>query len=341
MKPLLVFASFVAVFAATAAAARAPQTTLVRVQSRAVHPDYVAYAVVEPVQMLVVRAATTGTLARFKLKAGDRVRRGERLAHLAGPTYASALASARAELAAARKSNALAQDRLRATQARYPVLSDRSALDRAKTALAQARAGVTRAQAHLAALIANGTIAAPVAGTVAAVLSGNGERVAAGDAIARIQPGGVLWLRGSVYGTAVTAVHVGMSGAFHPAGGGTPIPVRLASLIPGAATDGVGIGLVPVPAHPHWFSGESGLVTLEGPAVQEPVVPRSALILDQGHWWVVKKVKGSFKVVQVKPDFSQGGWTWIASGLRSGTRVVAVNAYLIFHRTFAEQYEGD
>ncbi len=320
-------------------AAGAPATT--KVISRTGHPDYGVYAAVEPVQTLVLRAATTGVLTHFNVKPGDRVRRGERLARLAGPTYVAALVSARVEVTAARKAGVLAQDRLRVIQARYPLLSNRAALDRAKLVVAQTEADIARMQAYLAALSANGTIAVPTAGTVSAVLRGNGERVVAGEAILRIQPNGALWLRGSVYGKTVTVVQVGMHGVFHPAGGGESIPVRVASRIPGAVTDGLGIGLVPVSVHPRWFSGESGLVTLEGPNINEPTVPSSALILDHGHWWVIEALKNSFKAVRVKPDFSHDGRTWIASGLKPDVKVVATDTYLIFHRAFAAQYGGE
>ncbi len=342
MKFILALVLTLPAFAGGMAYAAGASATI-NVVSRTGHPDYVVYAAVEPVQTFVLRAATTGMLTHFNVKPGDQVRRGERLARLAGPTYVAALVSARAAVTAARKAGALAHDRLRATQARYPLLSDRAALDQAKLAVVQAEVDIARMQAHLAMLSANGTIAVPTAGTVAAVLRGDGERVAAGEAILRIQPNGALWLRGSVYGKTVTAVQVGMLGVFHPAGGGQSIPVRVASRIPGAVTDGLGMGLVPVPVpvHPRWFSGESGLVTLEGPDVNEPVVPSSALILDHGHWWVIEVLKNNFKAVRVRPDFSRDGRTWIASGLKPGVKIVATDTYLIFHRAFAEQYGGE
>lgn len=339
MKSLLVFASFVLASMPSAVLANGIQTATV--QARATHRSYVFYARVESTQPLVLRAGATGTLAHFTVKPGNRVRRGEPLARLAGPTYDAALASAEAALTVATKSDALAYDNLRATQARYPLLSDRAALDRAKMGVFDAQANLVQTRAKLKALTSHGRITAPVAGTVSAVLRGNGERVAPGDAILRIQPHDSLWLRGTVYGTTIKALQVGLHGVFRPAGGGGPIPVRMASLIPGTTSDGMGIGMVPIQPHPHWFSGESGLVTLEGPAVHEPAVPSSALVLAHGHWWVVKKVKGGFKPVRVKRDFSRGGWTWIGSGLKSGAKVVVTNAYLIFHRTFAEQYSGD
>lgn len=321
-------------------AANAPVATT-RAQPRSGRPGYTLFARVEPVRVLVVRAASTGTLKDLNAKPGDHVRAGERLAGLSGPTYAATLGSARAALQAARKSVRLAHDRLQTTQSRYPVLSNRLALDQAKRGLASARAGLATAQARYAEIEAAGTIAAPAAGTVSDVLRSDGERVAPGDGIVDIHPAGSLWLRGAAYGEQIRAVHAGMHGCFQPTGGGNPIAVRVTGLIPADANDGLGIGFAPVAHAPRWFDGESGLVTLQGSRSGEPAVPTSALVLDHGHWWVVEKTGHTFKPVRVKPDGSRGGWTWIATGIKPGDQVVFSGAYRIFHRAFAKHYSGD
>lgn len=323
-----------------AGASAAPRVTTQVAQPRSGRPGYVLFATVAPVQTVVVRAGATGTLANFRVKPGDRVRAGEGLGRIGGPTYAAALASARAALGAARKASALARDRLGAARARYPVLTDRAALDRAKLEVAQAAADLVQKQARYAALGADGTIAAPVAGTVSAVPAGNGERVAPGDAILIVHPAAALWLRGAVYGKTARAVRVGMRGVFRPTGGGGAIAVRVVRRIPGAAEDGLGVGLVATGAA-HWFDGEGGLVTLAAGAAGEPAVPTAALVLDRGRWWVMQRNKdGGFAPVRVTPDGSRAGWTWIAAGLRSGDRVAVAGAYLLFHRAFSKHYAG-
>lgn len=335
------FALLVAVLMASAASAASPRTTTAVAEVRPGRPGYQLFAVVEPVQTLILRAAATGRLADFRLRPGDHVHRDERLGRLRGSTYTAAVASAKAEATAARRTRTLARDRLRATKARYPVLSDRGALDRAKLEAVAADANLAKARARLAALTAAGIVAAPVAGTVAAVLRANGERVAAGDALARIEPAGVLWLRGAVYGKTVAAVRIGTRGTFVPAGGGKAVAVRVTSLIPDAVPDGLGLGLVAMRRPAPWFSGEGGLVTLEAPPRREPAVPTSALILNRGKWWVIKQVGATFKAVRVQPDGTHGGWTWIASGVNAGDRIVTTNAYLVFHRAFAEKYANE
>lgn len=325
----------------SAGLAAGPPITTVRAQPRSGRPGYTLFAQVAPVQVLVVRAGTTGTVNGLHAKPGDHIRAGERLARLGGPTYAAALASARAALQAARKTRQLAGDRLQATRSRYPVLSNRLTLDQARHALVGAEANLIRAQAEFAALKAQATIRAPAAGTISDVLRSDGERISPGEGIVEIHPAGSLWLRGAIYGKQVRDVRVDMRGRFEPAGGGSPIAVRVTSLIPSDTNDGLGIGFVAIAPAPRWFDGESGLVTLAGSTPNEPAIPTHALVLDHGHWWVVEKVGRSFKPHEVTPDGSRDGWTWIAAGLKPGDQVVSIGAYGIFHRSFSKQYSGD
>ena len=321
--------------------AASPAVSTVRVRPRSGPPGYTLFARVEPVHVLVVRAAGTGTLRDLTARPGAHVRAGERLARLGGPVYRAAFDSSRARLRAAKKAVRLAQDRLKATRSRYPVLSNRLTLDQARQALMQAEASLVNARAHFTAVKAEGTIDAPVAGTVSDVLASDGGRVGAGDGIADIHPAGSLWLRGAVYGDMVRAVHMGMDGTFQPTGGGKFIPVRITHLIPSDLNDGIGVAFAPTAKTPQWFDGESGLVTLQRHNPTELTVPTSALVLDHGRWWVVAVSGHKFMPVKVKPDGSRGGWTWIAEGVKPGERVVSSGAYRIFHRYFSKRYSGD
>ncbi len=321
--------------------AAGPAVSTVRVRPRSAPPGYTLFARVEPVHVLVVRAASTGTLDGLTVRPGDRVRAGERLARLGGPTYRAAFDSSRARLTAAKRGIRLARDRLKATRSRYPVLSNRLTLDQSILALTHAEANLVNARARFAALKAEGTIDAPVAGTVSDVLASNGDRVGAGDGIVDMHSDGSLWLRGAVYGGAVRAVRRGMRGTFRPTGGGRAIPVRVTHLIPSDINDGLGVAFVPTAKTPQWFDGESGLVSLQRQTSAELAVPTGALVLDHGHWWVVEVSKHKFIPVRVKPDGSRGGWTWIAAGVKPGEQVVSSGAYRIFHRNFSKRYSSD
>lgn len=328
--------------ASWATAAPAPKLpATIAATARAGHETSILYAVVEPIHTLTVRAAATGTLAALHYRPGERVRRGEILARLAGPEHDAALASERAAVAAAEKRLAAASDELEESKARFPTFGSKADVDRARAALASARASVAQSRARLSALEAAGRISSPTDGTITTLLRGNGDRVVAGDAIVAIQPRASLWLRATAYGKSAARVALGMRGTFHPAEGGAPVAVRVTRLIPGAGQDGIGVGLVASDANPSWFSGASGSVELEGRAVDEPAVPNGCLVLDSGKWWVVVLAAGKLEQRAVEPDFSHDGWTWIASGLRAGERVVVSNAYLVYHRNLVKHYVSE
>ncbi len=299
------------------------------------------FASVKPIHDVELRPATTGILHGFHPRPGDHVKRGERLGYLGGADYAARLASSRAAVKTARKAWIVAQDQLTVDKARFPLLIDRGTLDQGKLKVTRAHNTLIHAQESLGALQANGILTSPATGTISQVASSDGERVSPGETLLTLQPQGRLWLVGSIFAKDIGRVRVGMHGQFQPAGGATAIPIRISRIFPRSGGEGLGIGLEPTSASPSWFSGEGGMVKLATQSDDEPAVPDSALVLDRGHWWVIRDSGGHLKPIQVVPDGSQGGWTWISAGLKPGTAVVVSGAYLIFHKSFATKYSGD
>lgn len=299
------------------------------------------FATVKPVYDIALRAATTGRLEDVRVRPGDHVKRGQRLGRLGGTSYAAALASARAAARMAQRSLVLDADRLKRAKARYPLLTDRSGLDRSRLLVARARDELTRTRSRLQALRKHGLLTAPVNGMVIRVLAGDGTRMTAGDKWIEIQPNGNFWLTGTVFAKAMGRVRSGMGGVFIPTTGGKPVHIKVERIFPRNDGTGLGIGMEPVASGTHWSSGESGMVTLYSSRKDEPAVPDRALVLSNGRWWVLTDVHGHMKPVHVRPDGSRGGWTWLRSGVSAGTPVVVSNAYLLFHKSFAHKYSGD
>lgn len=325
---------------AAIAADNTPIST-VRAEPRARRVAAEFFTSVKPIHDIVIRSAATGILEGFHLRPGDHVRSGELLGHLGGTNYTAKLTSARAAAETAIKALALARDQLKVDEARYPLLIDRDILDRGKLKVTRVRNSLIHARETLGALRASGSLTSPVSGTVSRIASSDGERISTGEKILTLQPKGNLWLVGGIFGKDIGRVRVGMQGKFHPAGGGTAIPVRVSRIFPRSDGDGLGIGLEAISRPPGWFSGEGGMVTLGARANKEPAIPDRALVLDSGHWWVLDDAHGHVEPVRVVPGDSRNGWTWISSGLKPGTTVVSSDAYLIFHKTFAKKYSGD
>jgi RND family efflux transporter MFP subunit len=316
-------------------------TNVVIVQAQTVTNQFEAYAQVEPVAVLAVRAAETGMVTGLEIVPGATVHVGQKLAELGGPEIQAllvqddaAVSSARTNLLAAQKSLAIEQQQLTSR------LATRQMVLQCEGAAAQAQAAFDTAQAQLRALRQTIALTAPVDGTVLAVNAANGERVSAGDSILTLQPADKLWLKSACYGTDAAVIQIGMTGQFSRAGGGQPIPVKVCAVFGALNPDGgESIGLLAATASPGWLNGESGTVTLNGPVHSLVAVPTRSLILDQGQWWVLVHTDRGNHPQAVTPGPARGWQTFIERGLEPGVQVVVENAYLEFHRGISGNYQ--
>jgi RND family efflux transporter MFP subunit len=316
-------------------------TNFVTVQPQTVTSHFEAYARVEPVAVLPVRAAQTGVVTQLEVLAGARVQAGQKLAELGGPEIAallahdeSALQSARTNLAGTQKSLEIQRQELTSH------LSTRQSVLQTEDALAQAQARLDTAQARLQALHESLTVEASANGIVLAVNAANGERVAAGQILLTVQPADKLWLKAAYYGSDAAAIHVGMTGQFAPADGGKTVAVKVSTVFGALAPDGgESVGLVATTPSPGWLNGESGTVTLDGPTRSLVAVPTRALILDQGRWWLLVRTDQGYRPQAVVPGPTRGWQTFIERGLEPGAEVLVENAYLEFHRRIARHYQ--
>lgn len=320
----------------------------VTVQARPITATYSAYAQVQPIAPLLVRAVEPGIVAQMSVVPGSTVKAGESLARLTGPEIESllvhrrgAVRSARSRLAAARRNLAIDRRQL-ATQ-----LSTQQAVAAAQSAVAAARAAFNTAQAQLHVAREMRTLRAPSAGTVLAVNASEGERVAAGQTVLTLQTNSRLWLRAVYYGADAAAVRIGMTGQFQPASGAARVAVRVVAVSAAIAADGgQSVGLVAAErsaptgraAAAPWLNGERGTVILTGPTKRLIAVPSRALVLDQARWWVLVRTSKGLQRRAVVPGPTRGWETFIEQGLSPGEHVVVENAYLEFHRGIAQRY---
>ncbi|WP_083251137.1 efflux RND transporter periplasmic adaptor subunit [Acidihalobacter yilgarnensis] len=196
------------------------------------HPRYMAYAAVEPLQQLTIRADHAGYLKDLTLRPGDRLRSGTPFARLIGPAITAALRQAETTLVETRRRATLAADSLRSAQRTYPAFTNRRELNAAKAAVASTHAALQQAKTALDSLRARVILRSPANGQVTALRAANGERVTPGSPILTLLPSGGLWLRAAYYGGDSQKITLGMQGRFIPADGNSPIAVRVIRKIP-------------------------------------------------------------------------------------------------------------
>lgn len=331
-------------------AGRAETNVVVTAKLQMVTNRFMAYAQIEPIAALPIRAVEAGQVARLEIVPGTMVHAGQKLAELTGPVIQSALKraeaavrSTRTSLLSLRKSLAIERRQLASH------LVTRQTLLQAKDAVAQAQSAFDTAQARLRALRQTITVKAPADGTVLVVNASEGEQVSVGETILTLQSADKLWLKAEYYGADTAAIHPGMTGKFSPAAGGKPIPVKVVKVFGALNPDGgESVGLLadtPPPgssrqseASAGWLNGQFGAVVLKGPVRQMVAVPTRALILEDGRWWVLVHTGHGDRRQEVTPGPTRGWQTFIGSGLKPGEQVVAENAYLEFHQNIANTY---
>ncbi|MDE2396345.1 MAG: efflux RND transporter periplasmic adaptor subunit [Burkholderiales bacterium] len=328
--------------AGRAEAADATAAPYVTVQAQAVTQALQAYGQVEPMAVVQVRAAAAGRLSGLRVVPGSVVKAGEVLARLGGPRM-QALAVEREQ--ALRSATAREQAALRAVQILRRQLAGqlatRQAVDAAQAESAAAAAAVRSAQAQWQEVRSLQTLQAPAAATVLAVQAADGEEMAPGQALVTLQPAGRLWVRASYYGADAALLHPGLTGRFQPAGSGPAVAVKVATVSSAISADGgLRVGLLPADpaAASGWINGQWGRITLDGSTTRRVMVPTQSLILDRGQWWVLLHTPAGDRPQQVVPGPAQGWQTAIVSGLAPGQQVVAVDAFLEYHRGIAAHY---
>lgn len=334
-----VLAAILALQSCIASAQMASSAAVVTARMEPIAVQYRAYGRVQPIAVLPVTAAQAGVITGLRVFPGSPVTAGERLATLTGPEIQSllvsrqgALRSAGTRLTASRRALEIERRQLAAH------LATRVEVGAAESALAAARAAFETAQAQLEDAQAKSTLRAPSAGRVLALDAVDGERVAAGQTLLTLQTGGHLWLVASFYGAETASVRVGMSGAFQPAAGGAPVPVKVAAIGASIGADGgEQVGLVATHAGA-WRNGDWGAVSVQGVTRPMIPVPTEALILDQARWWVLVRTLHGDRAQAVVPGPTRGWQTFIADGLAAGQQVIVRNAYLEYHRGIAARY---
>jgi RND family efflux transporter MFP subunit len=300
-------------------------------------PRISAFASAQSNGLITIAPSQAGIVAELNIVPGQSITAGQVIARLGGPQITAATIQADTALMSAQAAQRAAETSLTAEEQKLQQrLSTSQLLAEAKSALAAATAQTTAAQASVDMLRQSATLRSPLAGVVQTVAVANGDVLAAGQTVATVQPSTGTWLKAVFYGSPSMNLSGAKAGLFAPADGGEPVPVTVrGALAMSQADGGVPVALVAMrPLAPGMF----GTVTLDLPEQLVTLVPSEALILDKAQWWVMIHDAAGEHPAPVTPGPAQGYDTVVKSGVQPGDDVVAVNAYLLYHRGIAALY---
>lgn len=304
-----------------------------------------------PTAMLALRAQRSGKIQHSPIRLGQIVSANEAIGSLGGVALDARVVQARDQLTQAQASVKTAKREIEIDRKTLSyALSTKKTLLQGELALKTAIADQKSAQTALNALLAERVLRSPVQGVITQINQADGSFVQSGMTIAQIEPLNDLHLRATIYPThadnKISQILPGMTGWFKPLGTDQKIAIRVQSILPLNPQNGaLPVILQPVlNAASHqmprgWQSGAMGTIKLDANKRTVIRVPTRALVLDQGHWWVLVWKDGHWQRQRVHIGDSYGSSTDITSGLSVGERVRVDQAYLAFHHQFSLRYQ--
>ncbi len=283
-------------------------------------------------QEAVIGAETQGLrILDVRAQVGDRVKKGQLLARLAGDTLAADVAATRANIAEAEAAMQEAQanaDRARQLQSTGAISAQQ--IQQYTTAEATARARASALKARLRAdevRAAQTRISAPYDGVISARMATEGAIASPGQELFRLIRAGRLEWRAEVSANDLARVVPGMSVRVTPAGGDPVMgKVRMVAPTVDAATRN-GLVYVDLPQPGAARAGMFGRGEFEVGATQGLTLPQSAVLLRDGFAFAFR-INADNKVSMTKVSTGRrvGDRIEITSGLDAQARVVASGA---------------
>jgi cobalt-zinc-cadmium efflux system membrane fusion protein len=294
-------------------------------------------------QATAVLAPFSGPVSKLLVAPGDVVKKGQALATVASPDFASAVAAYRKAIATANTDRRVADldaDMLKhhaiapreAEQAQTDAIgaeADRDAALQALTALDIDPRIIKAVQAGKPVASVEGTIRAPIAGTVVEKNISPGQLLQAGSTpcftIADLSK---VWVMAQLFGDDVAAVHVGDGAQVFAGENAKAMPGKVINV--GAEVDPdtrAVLARVSVP-NPHGTLKKQMYARVEitsRDATQGLLVPVSAVLRDDDNlpFVYVAAPDGSFARAHVTLGYRSGDRDQILAGLRAGEKIVS------------------
>jgi len=319
--------------------------------------------VLAPVETATVYGKLSGQASRIAVDVGSRVKAGDVLLEIDAHELAAQLALAQAAVAAVKQQAAQAlvgidtaktnYDQAKRYLDRINSLEDRSSLSKNQLDDAQSKAdltqrawesaklqyktlnesGLAQAQAQadvVKSQIANSVLTSPINGVVTNKNINPGELTSTSSALFAIADISRLKLQGTVSQDVVSLLGEGLKVTVSVDGLPGPLEGRLTQIGPVAATSGQYFPVVVTIDKPgKALAGMTARVSLEVTAPEAPVLPLSAVKVDQGRAWVFLVEDGKARQTEVGLGLSDGRSVQVVWGLKADQVVALTNVTLL------------
>jgi cobalt-zinc-cadmium efflux system membrane fusion protein len=296
-----------------------------------------------------ILAPISGPVSRILVDLGRRVRKGEALAEVESPDYATAVTTYRKTDAAARNARRLADldkdlfahssiSAREASQAESDAVgaeSDRDAARQALVALDLDPVAIRDVVAGRQVSHIVGTIRAPMAGTVVERQITPGTLLTAGTTpcftVAELSR---VWVMAQIFGSDLEHVHVGDPVTISTGIGGSPVAGTVDNVGSVVDPDTRSVAVRVVADNPQGLLKKQMYVRVtiqDRQSARGFLLPVSAILRDDENlpFVYVEQKDGSFARRHVTPGYRSGDETEIESGLKQGERIVADGAIFL------------
>jgi len=299
------------------------------------------FARVVPQRIYKISSALNGRVSSFSLNTGETIDKNTFIANITSNAISAKIQLLKEKTAETKQELSIAHSILNITKQEYhqQLLSTQSLL-KVKMEFEKVKVSLKLLRIQLKFLLAQGKLYSFANGKVLNIFTANGDYVKSGQTLLTI-----LSNKNRLLVTAYkknNSIKIGQKGWFFPQQkNAKPILMAVSTIISDPNVAGIWhIYLHPVHSNTHWVVGEVGNFEFIIKARYFIAVPKKALIMNKGKWWVVKKTDYGIRKIEVFPFTSNNKWVWLKKGaLKRGEKIVISGAYQIFHEDFSKNYE--
>lgn len=316
-------------------------TSYMQVSLKKLPPQIQFFAQVIPQKIYKISSAIDGRISSFNIAPGENIHKNSFIATIISTNIISKIRIIKEDIWQTKKNLFTAQSILNILQSEYhKQLISKQQMLKEKMEVEKIRTHLKILQIQLHSINLQTKLFAPINGKIINIYSANDDYVKSGQTILTILPNkNFLFVK--AYGNIGTTIKKGQQGWFYSQLNTSPILVTVNSAIANPNTPGTwSIYLKAVHKNPNWFIGETGKLEFIQKYSDAIAVPKKALIMDAGKWWIVKKIDNKLKKIQIIPIISNNKWVWVKGGnINVGDTVLVSGAYQMFHENFSKIYE--